>query len=273
MPNPASSLATTNLLIGLDDTDNPASGGTGALAQRLLLALDETRLGAALGATRHLLLKDPGIAYTTENISLCLALRASHKRPVSDILETVAGFLKDERADGSNPGLAIAREASWDDPDTAARLVDFGKRAKGEVLDEDAALAVAEAVNVDLSGHGGDNRGVIGALAAVGLHVSGNDGFFVWMPDVRELGGPVTYRQLRMLAPAVDVALDATGREPADEDVIDLGSWVRPILLQGLAVLLLDPPTVTTGQAGGFGARPKEITRWAVSPPEVVRQR
>ena len=273
MPDPSSSLATTNLLIGLDDTDNAAGGGTGALAQRLILALDETRVGAALGITRHLLLKDPALGATSDNIALCLALRASHRLTVAEVQETVQGFLAEERAAGSAPGIALAREPAWQDVDGAARLVAFGRRAKAEVLDPQEALDLAAGASVALSFQGASNRGVVGALAAVCLHISGNDGFFVWMPDVRDIGGTVTYRQLRLLAPAVDVALDASGREPGEEEQIDLGTWVRPILLQGLAVLLLEPPIVAAAPAGGFGARPKEVTRWAVSPPEVVRQR
>ena len=272
MRDPDSSLATTNLLIGLDDADNEESKGTAFLAQRLLASMDERRVGAALGATRHQLFVDPGIPSTSDNRSICLALRASHRLEVSAIAEFVAEFLEAERVAGSNPGVAIARESAWDDPDAESRLVAYGHRAKSEVLEEASATALAPEVNVDLSVHGGNGRGVIGALAAVALHVSGDDGVFVWMPDIRDLAGQLTYRQLRLLAPAIDVALDASGREPAPEDFIDLGDRVRPVLLGGRAVLLLEPPMTTTAQSGGFGARPKPVTSWSISPRDVVNQ-
>ena len=261
MPDPDSSLATTNLLIGLDDTDNDQGPGTEALGRRLLASLDERRIGAALGATRHQLLVDPAVGATSSNVSVCLALRASHRLEVPAIAQLVAEFVEAEAAGGSNPGVAIAREAAWDDPEVAARLAAFGAQAKTEVLQAATALALAPEVNVLLSSHGGNGAGVIGALAAVSLHVSGTDGVFIWMPDLAELAGQVTYRQLQGLAPAIDVALDATGREPGPEDVIELAGAVRPLLRGGRAVLLLDPPTTSTA-AAGFGARPKTVTRW-----------
>ncbi|HEY4939067.1 MAG TPA: hypothetical protein VIJ69_08545 [Actinomycetota bacterium] len=68
-------LAATNLLIGIDDTDNLDSKGTGNLAQRLLAALEAEEFGQGIGATRHRLLVDPQIAYTSHNSSACLAWR------------------------------------------------------------------------------------------------------------------------------------------------------------------------------------------------------
>ncbi|GAC1373485.1 MAG: hypothetical protein NVSMB32_17040 [Actinomycetota bacterium] len=269
MPD-ASSLAVTNLLIGIDDTDNDRSRGTSALARRLLGAFDESRMGGPLGATRHQLLVDPRISATSNNISVCLALKASHKLDVQEFLDFVIPFVESEAAPGSNPGLALAREESWKDADIASSLVAFGKRAKSEMLDADSAMGLAADLGVHLSGHGGTNAGVIGALAALGLFISGSDGRFVWMPGIRELQGRVTYRQLRFVAP-IDAAVGPDGSEPADEDMIDLGDWVRPVLMGGVSVLLLDTATTVT-QAAGFGARPKPVTSWRVSAREVVDQ-
>ncbi|EUA24672.1 hypothetical protein I552_3211 [Mycobacterium xenopi 3993] len=63
-----------------------------------------------------------------------------------------------------------------------AALVDFGRRAKREVLCTNQAHELAAGLGVHLSGHGGSCDGVIGALAAVGLHLSGNDGLFITLP-------------------------------------------------------------------------------------------
>ena len=71
MTDNAPPLADTNLLIGIDDTDTEGGRGTGSLARGLLVSFDEQRIGAALGATRHQLLLDPGIPYTSENATHC----------------------------------------------------------------------------------------------------------------------------------------------------------------------------------------------------------
>jgi len=270
MTDTAPPLTDTNLLIGIDDTDTEASKGTGSLARGLLTSFDEQRVGAALGATRHQLLLDPAIPYTSENATHCLALKASHRLEIVAIAEMVLAYVEAEAAPESSPGIAIVRDASWEDPDVTSRLVAFGQRAKTEVLGVDSAIGLAGELGVHLSGHGASNRGVVGALAAVGLHLSGDDGLFSWMPGIRDVAGQVSYRQLRFLVP-IDAALDASGREPELEDLIELGDWVRPVLTGGRCVLLLDPPVAAAAQTGGFGARPKPVNTWRVASREVVK--
>jgi hypothetical protein len=270
MTEDATPLAATNLLIGIDDTDSEGGKGTGSLARDLLASLDERRIGAALGATRHHLLLDPSIPFTSENASHCLALKASHRLEVAAIAEMVVEFVEAEAAPGSSPGIAIVRDASWEDPSVTSRLVAFGESAKTEVLDAESATGLAGDLAIHVSAHGESNRGVVGALAAVGLHLSGDDGLFTWMPGIRDVTGQVSYRQLRFLVP-IDAALDPSGREPALDDLIELGDWVRPVLTGGRCILLLDPPVASTAQAGGFGARPKPVNTWQVASREVVK--
>src|SRR5437879_13340217 len=113
--------------------------------------------------------------------------------------------------------------------------------AKDVVLDRSVAITFADSRYITLSAHGDDGGGVIGAVAAVALHVSGDDGRFVWMPGLRELKGLVTYEELRARAP-INEARDMSGREPKAGDVINLGNGVRPVLRRSASVLLLQPP-------------------------------
>ena len=111
--------------------------------------------------------------------------------------------------------------------------------------------------DVHLSGHGGTRDGMLGALAAVGLHLGAGDGLFLWMEGIRALYGRRTTSELLSLVPIDDVR-DASGARPGPDDVVELGDWVRPILEGGRAVLLVVAPA-----AGG---------RWRVAPREVVKQ-
>src|SRR5712671_1836638 len=124
-----SSLEATNLLVGIDDTDNLVSSGTGQLVQRLVARLQALGVGTVLGATRHQLLVDPRIPYTSHNSSACIAIDAD-LGAVDRIVAYCADFLEAESAPGSDPGLAVVRSAAWS-PDEARRaLVAFGRRAK-----------------------------------------------------------------------------------------------------------------------------------------------
>ncbi|HEX3426554.1 MAG TPA: hypothetical protein VHT30_10520 [Acidimicrobiales bacterium] len=243
-------------LIGVDDTDNISSRGTGFLVQRLVEALEEAGLGRGLGATRHQLLVDPRIPYTSHNSSACIAWDGPDDAGPA-IAEFCGHFLRTRSAEGSDPGLAVAGHAATSDGASRARLADFGQRAKAEILDLDEARRVAAGCGVHASGHGGTEGGIIGAVAAVGLHLGGHDGFFLWMPGIRQLLGEATYSELRAQVP-IDAARDTGGREPQPEDRIQLGDWVRPILAGGRAVLLLEPSNA-------------ETTPWRVAPREVVR--
>jgi hypothetical protein len=248
------------LLIGIDDTDTLQSPGTGRLSQRLIAELRQARLGRAVGATRHQLLVDARIPYTSHNSTACIAWEATDPAQGTHVIEYCSAFLERESAPGSDPGLAVALLEALPGSASRDRLTAFGVRAKRDLLSQQIALAVARAVGVHLSGHGGTNGGIIGALAAVGLHLSGDDGLFLWMPGIRELSGEATYGDLRELVP-IDAALDPEGAEPPAGETIELGDWVRPVLRDGRAILLLEEALSRNGSR-----------RWRVAPRDVVKQ-
>jgi hypothetical protein len=258
------SLAMRNVLVAIDDTDNLDSRGTGHLSRQLARHLDELGAGSPLAVTRHQLFVDDRIPYTSHNSSACIALHCPQPADVDAIVAAGGAFLEQHSAPGSDPGLAVATEAVWTNAATLEALRAYGMLAKHDVLDQDAARTLASSSGIHLSAHGGDGGGIIGALAAIGLHAGGADGRILWMPHMRELTGDMTYRGLRAAAP-IDAALDPAGREPAPDDVITLGDWVRPILRDGRAVLLLDPA------ASGSGEDRETTTTWAAAPREVVK--
>ena len=65
-----------DLLIGIDDTDNLDTRGTGYRARTLAQGLVDAGLAAVHGITRHQLLVDPRIPYTSHNSSACLQTTA-----------------------------------------------------------------------------------------------------------------------------------------------------------------------------------------------------
>ncbi len=112
-----------------------------------------------------------------------------------------------------------------------------------------------------LSAHGSSQDGVLGALAATGLHLSGNDGLFITLPGIDDLPYRATLETVYGLAP-IDLVRDDAHRRPGPGELIELGDWVRPVLFDGRAVLLLEPPR---GQA--YGAR-----TWRTAPRAVVKR-
>ncbi|MCV7378305.1 hypothetical protein BST11_18475 [Mycobacterium alsense] len=255
-------LAGVDLLIGIDDTDDLRSPGTGRRARALLRELADAGLGAPAGATRHQLLVDDRIPYTSHNSSACLAWRSADGNPravLAKVIELSARFLERVCPPDADPGLVVAIPRELDG--AASALVDFGRRAKREVLRTNEARELAASLGVHLSGHGGTQDGVLGALAAVGLHLSGNDGLFITLPGLYELPGQATLDELRGLIP-LDHARDGDHRRPGPGERIELGEWVHPVWLEGRTVLLLDPPRED----------PDGRRVWRTAPRAVVKQ-
>jgi hypothetical protein len=164
--------AAMRLLIGIDDTDNLESIGTGEVLENLCAALEERRLGRGGFVTRHQLFVHEDIPYTSHNSAMVC------EADVFDLEQTIA-FCRDYMdvscAEGSDPGLCIV------DPDRLTEksgLIRFGVSAKILVLTKQDALETASRHPsvVWLSEHGGTGGGIIGALAGCGLRLTGSDG-------------------------------------------------------------------------------------------------
>lgn len=83
---------------------------------------------------------------------------------------------------GSDPGLCVAHAVP-------AAVTEFGRRAQYKLVFQDDARSLAAKHGLLLQGLGGDEDGVIGALAAVGLAATGEDGRYVLVGRTRELSG------------------------------------------------------------------------------------
>ena len=160
------------LLICIDDTDNLDSIGTGQLLENLCADLQARGLGRGGFVTRHQLLIHEAIEYTSHNSSMCCAAETDD---TAAFTEAARAYLEANAAPGSDPGLCILRLLPGAD---YGRLTEFGRRAQTEILKKADAYAAAApfAETLSLTEHGGTGDGVIGALAGVGLRLTGSDG-------------------------------------------------------------------------------------------------
>ena len=221
------------ILIGIDDTDNAETEGTGHRVRMLTQRLMADGLAQGRGITRHQLLVAPEIPYTSHNSSACLDVDAD---PAS--LEAVWAlcreFLLAESAPGSDAGLCLLPFEGSD-----ADVQSFGARAKREVLHQADALDLAAAKGIRLEGLTGTGGGVIGALAGVGLHAAGEDGRYLWMPNLRELTERIPAGELARRT-GIGAVMTLDGKRIAPHEWVNPGSWPRPVLRGGQAVLLVE---------------------------------
>jgi hypothetical protein len=218
-------------LIGIDDTDNLETRGTGHRVRQLAQFLDG--LAAPLCITRHQLLVAPEIPYTSHNSSACLVVDADPQNEAK-IWAASREFLLRESAPGSDAGLCLA---DWDCVTPCMRA--FGTRAKQVVLTKLEAEQTAVQDCIRLEGLTGTGGGIIGALAAIGLHHAGNDGRFLWLPGLRDLAGQ--YPVFEICARGhIDSVQTLAGEHLSPQTLVDVGEWVRPILRSGQAALFVE---------------------------------
>lgn len=227
-------------LLGIDDTDNLESRGTGFRARQLGNLLAD--LGVTMrGITRHQLFVSPEIPYTSHNSSACLDLDDNGVQ-ADAIWQVARQYLLDESAPGADAGLCLAALGQVD-----PEVQDFGSRAKRIVLTQADALELAAKQKIGLEGLTGTGGGIIGALAAVGLYAGGNDGRFLWLRGIRELSGAHTVMDI-MAQTGLGAVVGTDGRNLLGHEMIQLGDWNRPILQGGQAVLLVEEVEHGTGE-------------------------
>ncbi len=223
----------TTYLIGIDDTDNDTSPGTGQLARRLAQEIEQ-RGAKLLGITRHQFLVDDRIPYTSHNSGACIAFDSPATLPELDF---AIDLIADWAAPGSDPGICVAAR-----DEVPADAVEWGWAATREVLTQSQAIALARASGILLRPLGGSGDGIIGALASIGLRADGNEGRFLDLPGLRMLGDVVDICELTRIGIRVDHRLPAgvgvaeTKRTAHNPGPYKTLNWVRPRLVGGRPV-------------------------------------
>ncbi len=215
------------LYIGLDDTDNKTSRGTGRLARMVAEAL--TGKFVVRGVTRHQLLVDPRVPYTSHNSCNVVHLQQNGNADLAALADAVQAVMLADYQPGSDPGLCVAQVVT---PAMSA----FGQRAKQEVLFQAEAREIAEHAGCVLRGLGGTQDGIIGALAGVALASTGEDGRFVSVGRSRELSG---VQPVQAILEHGIAAVRTTDGELLREGMVETGGKLRPALRGNEPVLVV----------------------------------
>ena len=221
-----------NIFIGIDDTDNLETRGTGHMARALGQSLVEAGLFDMRSVTRHQLLVDRRIPFTSHNSSACLAGDCTGN--ISDLIGHARDFLKRESAFDSDAGLCVAK-ADEITPD----IIRFGNRAKREIVTINDAYRLIHNTFIYLEGFLNTRIGLIGSLAAVGLRAGGNDGRLLWTRNLRETTGDFRIYEFLNLVD-IDRVVEKTLVKPDPESVIRITEWCRPVMIGGKITLIAE---------------------------------
>jgi hypothetical protein len=233
------------IVVGIDDTDTKDTRGTNAIARALLGRIGADRPGARI--LRHQLLVDPRVPYTSKNGSASILLPDADPGAIPALAAELRRSMLEWFIEGSDPGLCVARAAP-------AEVIDFARRCQRDFIDPGEARAIAARHGIHLEGLGGTEQGVIGALAAVGLAETGDDGRVVHLggwPWPDDLHGAVDHATLH--ARGVDDVRALESGELVREGAVDIGKRLRPNLRGGRVVVFVEP--------GGEGSAPWRAVR------------
>lgn len=228
----------SDIVIGIDDTDMPDTPGTNRLALHLVreLAGDyEARL-----ILRHQLLDDPRVPCTSKNGSASIVLGPKGRASIDALAGRIGGLMRAWCPEGSDPGLCLCPADRV--PDEVRR---FGLSCQRELKEQGEARSLAERYGIRLEGLGGTEGGVIGALAAVGLSSTRDDGRVILLGTARavdyETGGPLRITEVLARGVAEVRVVGESPSRPGDEDVVDVGKRLRPNFRGGEVILFVEP--------------------------------
>ncbi len=225
------------IFVGIDDTDILGARGTNQLAREIVRqAADRWTCRRII---RHQLLFDPRIPFTSKNGSASIALEPKNGSLLSELIELCLHVMQADFIPGSDPGLCVVESVP-------GAITEFGTLCQREIVVQSQARELAAAHGVFLDGLGGTEGGVIGALAAVGLAVTENDGRIIqwetWPDDMSGL------QAVAALAARQVLVREFHRPVAVQHGWIDVGKHLRPNFRGGQAVVFVQPQTAADGQ-------------------------
>jgi hypothetical protein len=233
-----------HVFVCIDDTDNLESRGTGELASLLADDVDKNGWGKSSFITRHQLLVHPDVPYTSHNSSMCFSADIEAEY-LDTLISHASDFLEKESAEGSDPGLCVAVTERLKNSEA---LIEFGKKAKQVVVTQSEAYELAQRLELHLTAHGGTGHGVIGALAGVGLRLSGNDGRLKGWFNIGTANSIAAVRDL-CAHPDIDMVRSLDGKTLLEDELVRLDERVKSVFLEGKSVVLVTPAAGESGAA------------------------
>jgi hypothetical protein len=132
--------------------------------------------------------------------------------------------------------------------------VEFGNRAKREILTISDACSMILNTTIYLEGFLNTRIGLIGSLAAVGLRAGGNDGRLLWTRNLRETTGDFLISDFLALVDIeriVERGIPSSGAsfygidekelpELHPSSSIRITEWCRPVMIGGKITLIAE---------------------------------
>lgn len=222
------------LFIGIDDTDCSTSNGTGKLTKALSKQIELNGLGKVVNISRHQLCLSKKIKYTNLNNSACIEVLVIDN---DNLILFCKNFIKNNCEKLSNAAIVFANE-----DDISKEIIGFSLKVKKEIVSLKDAITLIKNNNLNHSFFGTRKLGLIGALAAIGLRLTNNDGRVIWANgfEVPEMKGTYIAGEVYCQTHVDTIKTSDGYKIPTNSTIIYESKFSNPVIENNLITLIVE---------------------------------
>ena len=221
-------------LLSIDDTDDlTKETSTGYIACAIVKDLRANyNVKVKRGVSRHQLLLQEGVPYTSHNSTMCIDVEGDIT--IEKLFEIGKENIFKHMAASSDPGICVCNIDKLEDKN---KLIDFGHAAKERILTKKDAHDLADSTPYILAEElGGDGQGIIGAVAGVGLRLSGNDGTFRGKIHLEDDVETISVKEIKDTYNVEDIINLRTKDSLKDDDIVSKEDPAKVFLRKGMRI-------------------------------------
>jgi len=228
------------IYVALDDSRQLDGGKAGETASVLTRVIEEKGWGRCSIPSRHRLYPNPATGCKKHNTARSFS--ADIEAQYLDCFITYAcELIKATGTPDSNAGLAVAIPELMEN---VQELIDYAGRVKEGLVDKAEALAMARKPGLYVLELNGTGQGIIGAVAGVGLRITGNDGQFRGKLQLsKEVDYVATVREI-IDKTYVEQVKNMGFENISDDETVRMGEKVKVVLLDDKYTLMVFPTEI-----------------------------
>lgn len=162
------------IFVALDDSRQLDGGKAGHTASLLAKYMEERGWGSSAIPSRHRLYPNPATGCKKHNTARSFSAELDSQH-LEEFMAYACELIRSTGTPDSNTGLVVAVPELMDNP---AELIDYAYKVKEEMVSKEEAIQFSGKPGLYMYELIGSGNGIIGALAAAGLRMTGNDGQF-----------------------------------------------------------------------------------------------
>lgn len=226
-----------NVYFALDDSRRTDGGGAGETLSQIIHAIEDQGWGHCKLPSRHRLYPHPETGCKKHNTARSFSADIEPQY-LDGFMEYAVRLIQSYETPGTNAGIAVAVPEQMQD---IQALIDYAYRAKEGLVTREEILVLADRPGLYVHALSGNGNGIIGASAAVGLRITGNDGQFRGKLKLGTGEGYITTAADIIKNTYVEQIKNMKMADVGDNESVRMGEKVKVVLLDHKYTLMVFP--------------------------------